>query len=336
MSLQDTKTRVLLQVSHSLHYVILFHFFDIDSFPHHTVSACYYPLEDASGVFPLEWYFATPATLCYDHTQLDFVDYCASTKVHTWEGLDARFGTNFTASFTGYLNIPQTEYYMFHIIASTGLRLYIGNLSVPLLNVYNGSQSVIDVQSVWVSLNKGWQPFILLYVNNCDVPQLHVYYRRESQSYWQLVDSALLIAGGGSPQNLVYENVVGFRGYSISTNPPKNSGCLCTSYSLNSSLPDGLSFNYLSGVIVGSLSTPINKWLNLHCYSPFGDVDTPFLLLGDYKPFDGLRTKYYIITQEESCSAPEVIPQYAELLVDNVNESINVDDSYCVMNLVDL
>lgn len=318
----------------------------------HSISACYYPLDNIDTPYPLEWYLTTPATVCYNHSQLSFVDEYASAGRHTWEGLDDNFQTNFTASFLGYLEIAEAGEYRFKILASTGFRLYIEDMTIPLLSAFSPSSPVIELESEGVWLSEGKHPFVLLYLNGWETAQLHVYYSfsssnsingpangnasaTSSQLKWKTVDSTMLIAGGISPQHLVVQDILSFRGHYIVSKAPKFSAGLCTSYSLSSSLPLNLYLNTVTGVIYGLLYSPVvEEQYELCCSAASGRVCAPFKLLCTYTPLAGLTARFYEINNTtDICANPSVVKDHLDLLLEHVVESISYTDM-CALDVL--
>ena len=267
------------------------------------------------------------------------MDEYSSVGDHTWEGLDSNFQTNFTASFLGYVDITQAGEYRFKILASTGFRLYVENTTIPLLNMFDLSNPEIEAESESIFLSEGKHTFILLYLNGCKTAQLHVYYSfsrikgrsgADPQDSWSIVNSAMLIAGGISPQHLVVRDILSFRGHYIVSEAPKFSADLCTSFSLSSSLPLDLFLNPSTGVIYGMLYSPlVESQYELCCHSAFGSVCAPFHLLSTYTPLTGLTAQFYAINNTtDICEEPSVVKEHLDLLLEHVIESINIADMY--------
>ena len=287
------------------------------------LTACYYKGTNGNAyLYNEDWYAENVAETCAIIETLDVSDNFSEDNEHTWPGLDDRIESSFMSAITGYLNIGAAVEYNFVVTAYRAVALYFDNSETPLIQ-FRGQN--VQTKNATITLSSGRHLIRLYTAVASGVARLKVQYESQAASLpLTTIDKVVTFVGGRAPSYLEYSNIYSFIGGSLDVPRPRLTGSYLTSYSISPSLPTGLQLNSISGVISGSVTTPVTSTYTITATGPLGSTSKTIQISIGGLPLAGLAAKYYELANfQRLCQTDVFTSNYLTLLVDTIDENVN-------------
>ena len=288
------------------------------------LTACYYAQTNGFNLFSEEWFYSHSAETCQSLETLDLTDNYYSENEHTWPGLDNSIEDYFSASITGYLNIGSAASYDFTLSADDGASLYFDDATSPLIDI-EGQSPRPRSETKSITLSSGRHLIRIYYVNNGGAASLKLEYESTAAGLPRtVVDKTVTFVGGRAPSFLSVSDVSSVVNSRIATTRPLVSGSHVTSYSVTPSLPFGLTFNSMTGVISGSPDTAFTGDYTITALGLLGQSQASIHIVIGGSPVTGLSAKYYSLQNSQRlCQMSSFSSSMLSLLVDTTDDLIS-------------
>ena len=235
-------------------------------------------------------YLFEPVHACVVVSQpLNFTEGYHVEKVHHWPGLDDGIGKAFNAEIMGFFTAEVDGEYAFHFWTTNAMVVRIDNEVVTRLGYAGGA-----ITDAVISMNLTAGRHLLdLQRTQYDLFAILQVMWKAPDADWTLFDGDSLRFTGRAPSYVRFPTLSILVGMSVNTTHPTVHAAMVSRFSVEPVLPARLWMDEATGVVQGSLTSPVFGTYRVTAENEMGSGTTTMTVMGDTQPVAGLRGFYY-------------------------------------------